>query len=332
MSSIQVPNEIVLFWYPSSPYGRRMTWYLALRSIPYAECIQPHILPRPTLDALGLKYRRSPVMAIGRDLYVDTRLMIAKLEQMFPPSAEHPALSTPETAGVASLLQKLTIEGSVFREVVKQMPSAVWKDPKFAKDRAGFMPESGMKTDGKTTRAEGITHMREMFAIIESMFADGREWIAGTGKLSLADLEGLWAIDWFIKDLRASTDYFTAGKYPKLFAWRDRFRAVLKQAREQAPKAVSLKGEDAVKFVTSASFTDQATTIDESDPLNLKQGATVELYPTDGGGYTHQDHGKLVKLTKDEVAIAIQAKSGEEIRVHAPRWQFRVRAVDAAKL
>lgn len=161
-------------------------------------------------------------------------------------------------------------------------------------------------------------------------------------------ITGLWAIDWFIKDLRASTDYFTAGKYPKLFAWRDRFRAVLKQAREQAPKAVSLKGEDAVKFVTSASFTDQATTIDESDPLNLKQGATVELYPTDGGGYTHQvssrpqanihslteyqDHGKLVKLTKDEVAIAIQAKSGEEIRVHAPRWQFRVRAVDAAKL
>lgn len=47
-----------------------------------------------------------------------------------------------------------------------------------------------------------------------------------------------------------------------------------------------------------------------------------------------QDRGRLVKLTKEEVSIAVQAKSGEEIRLHAPRWQFRVRAIktDAARL
>jgi hypothetical protein len=307
-------------------------------------------------------------MAIGRDLYVDTRLMIAKLEKMFPPSAEHPALSTPETAGVASLLQKMSIEGSIFREAVKQMPAATWKDPKFAKDRAGFLPDSGMKTDGKTSRAEAVTHMREFFAIIESMFADGRQWIAGTQKPSLADLEGkcratvecwthtahdllgLWPIDWFIHDLRANKAYFSPETYPSLFAWRDRFRDVLKKAKDQASKAVPLKGEDAVKFITSSSFTDKDTTVDEKDPLALQQGTVVELYPTDGGGYNpqhhvstsraiaylsltyRQDHGKLVKLKRDEVAISIQAKSGEEIRVHAPRWQFRVRAIDGAKL
>lgn len=43
-----------------------------------------------------------------------------------------------------------------------------------------------------------------------------------------------------------------------------------------------------------------------------------------------QDRGRLVKLTKEEVAIAVQAETGEEIRIHAPRWMFRVRAINNA--
>lgn len=47
-----------------------------------------------------------------------------------------------------------------------------------------------------------------------------------------------------------------------------------------------------------------------------------------------QDRGHLVKVTKDEVSIAVQAKTGEEMRLHAPRWQFRIRAInkDGARL
>ena len=56
-------------------------------------------------QALGVKYRRSPVMAIGREVYVDTRIMIAKLEELFPASAEHPRLSMPETTGGRSVAE-----------------------------------------------------------------------------------------------------------------------------------------------------------------------------------------------------------------------------------
>ena len=77
--------------------------------------------------------------------------------------------------------------------------------------------------------------------------------------------------------------------------------------------------------VLNAEYTDTALFIDPGDPLQLREGTNVELYPTDGGGFTHKDRGRLIKLTKDEVAISVKPSLGDkEVHVHAPRWNFRV--------
>jgi len=39
MGSPSAPNGIVLFSYPSSPFGKRVSWYLQLRGIGYAICV-----------------------------------------------------------------------------------------------------------------------------------------------------------------------------------------------------------------------------------------------------------------------------------------------------
>ena len=70
---------------------------------------------------MGVNYRRSPIMTIGRDVYVDSRLMIAKLEERFPPSAAHPGLSSPETQGVAALLRNFVVD-NMFVAAVRNFP------------------------------------------------------------------------------------------------------------------------------------------------------------------------------------------------------------------
>ncbi len=67
-------------------YGRKVEWYHILRHLPYSKCAVRNRLPREQLEALGIKYRRIPLLAIGRDVYCDTRLIIDKLEQLFPES------------------------------------------------------------------------------------------------------------------------------------------------------------------------------------------------------------------------------------------------------
>ncbi|KAJ8119985.1 hypothetical protein ONZ43_g3191 [Nemania bipapillata] len=101
------PNlPIVLYHYDLSPYGKRVVWYLHLRKIPYSQCIQPRIMPRPDVSLLGVSYRRIPLLSIGRDVYLDTRLILQKLDALYPPSAAHPGISgtSPEHAALEHLL------------------------------------------------------------------------------------------------------------------------------------------------------------------------------------------------------------------------------------
>merc|ERR1712113_664642 len=153
MPAQAAPNGIILFHYPQSPYGRRVRWYLALRGIAYAECIQPWILPRPDMEALGVRYRRSPVMAIGRDIYVDSRMILQKLEELFPPSTEHPALSSKATEGMAALMNKFVVDAGVFSKAVGIMrpDRAALQDPAFVKDGGGSGP---FKDQGRLWRLD----------------------------------------------------------------------------------------------------------------------------------------------------------------------------------
>lgn len=43
---------------------------------------QPPVMPRPDAARLGIGYRRIPILAISRDIYLDTRLQLQKLEKL----------------------------------------------------------------------------------------------------------------------------------------------------------------------------------------------------------------------------------------------------------
>jgi hypothetical protein len=71
----------ILFCYDISIYSRKADYYLGLRGLKYFQCIQPPQMPRPDLQALGINYRKIPILAIGRDIYLDTRIIIETLEK-----------------------------------------------------------------------------------------------------------------------------------------------------------------------------------------------------------------------------------------------------------
>lgn len=82
-------------------------------------------MPRPDLQLLGIAYRRIPVLSIGRDVYLDTRLILQKLEVLYPPSAAHPPLSakTGEHAAIERLLSRYTTDGGLFSKQINREPA-----------------------------------------------------------------------------------------------------------------------------------------------------------------------------------------------------------------
>ncbi|KAL9086824.1 MAG: hypothetical protein Q9165_006971 [Trypethelium subeluteriae] len=300
--------------------------------------------PRPDLSSLlGLSYRRIPVLTIGRDIYLDTRLILSVLSRRFPASDRrfHPlsAATTADQRALQKLLSHWTVDGGVFDRMAQCIPlsSPLLSDPKFVADRASFTGWSWEAAEYARVRPEALVCMRQAFGLLEDVLSDGRAWILGTETPSLGDIEAVWPFDWLARmDGALPADVISARLFPSTYAWLERFRGAVSEAAEAAEEkhggqggaSMQVKGEEAWRHIVQSEFAEAKLEFDEDDPTGLAEGAEVQLWPTDSG-FTNKDQGTLVGLTKEEVVIRMQTKQGgEEIRIHAPRWGFRIREID----
>jgi glutathione S-transferase len=153
--------------------------------------VQPPVLPRPDVKALGITYRRIPLMSIGRDVYCDTRIILRKLEELFPKGAI--GASQPEHKALQKLLETWTIDAGIFNRASELIPASMplLNDPKFTKDRQDFSGRSWEKTKIEANRPEALAHIRNAFDLLETtILSDDREWMLNTEQPSLGDIEG----------------------------------------------------------------------------------------------------------------------------------------------
>ena len=232
------------------------------------------------------------------------------------------------------------MDGGIFQRASQVLPSdlPLMNDPKFMKDREDFTGRPWNPDAMKAMRPEALCHVREAFDFLESGFlADGRDWILATEKPSLADIHTVWPFHWMATLKNAlPEDIISANTHPKVFAYIQRFSKAVKVARDTLSKPIRLKGPEAIDFITQAGYSegDKKLDIDGLDPVgaNLKLGQLVGSWPVDSG-FRHKDIGKLVNLDKRELVLEVEGRSGKTVRLHHPRWNFRVKAVgDGAKL
>ncbi|KAH8602164.1 glutathione s-transferase-related protein-like protein [Bisporella sp. PMI_857] len=326
-------EEIILYHYSYSPFARRVVWYLNLGGISYSQCNQPPYLPRPDLNDIGTVYRRIPLLSIGRDIYCDTRLILKKLEELYP-SALQISTSGPDQKAIERLLDHWAVDSGVFVRASQLIPSStpLMKDPNFLKDREDFSGRPWTQEAQDKLRPEALVETRGSFELLETtLLADGREWILKTDGPSLADIEAVWPLHW-LTTLRGALPqgYICPQTFPKVFAWIKRFDQTVKAAAQKAGKAQSIKGDEALKKISASQFNESEVEVDSQDPTGLKKGEEVEVWPIDSG-FNHKDRGVLSGLTEKEIVIESKTKDGQVVRIHTPRHGFRVRRAGAGK-
>ncbi|KAL1899882.1 hypothetical protein Sste5346_002748 [Sporothrix stenoceras] len=108
-------------------------------------------MPRDDLSRLGIRHRRIPILAIGNDVYLDTRLILHKLELI---KSKSPSVRPPlglsygiggkpasaEELALERLLSVFSVDSGLFIEAARLIPAgtAAMKDPVFGKDRMDF--------------------------------------------------------------------------------------------------------------------------------------------------------------------------------------------------
>ncbi|KAK2019318.1 glutathione S-transferase [Colletotrichum eremochloae] len=338
MASSDEEKKIVLYHYSVSPYARRIVWYLALRGIPYVQCMQPPVLPRPDVNKLGIVHRRIPILAIGRDIYYDTRLMLRKLEQLYP-SRPRLGAAVPEQVAIERLLEAFIIDGGVFSNSINVLPTdlPMLRDPKhnWFKDREDYVGRKHSVETIQRGRPTAVNEIRRTMELLETtLLADGRDWILKTDGPGLADIEAVWLPHWLTGIPGAlPKEQISPERFPKVFAWIGRFQKAVSAAKKAAPRVATVSGDEAACIVASSPYNEAAGRVDAADALVAAEGFAagdeVILWPTDTGA-SHKDTGKLVGLDGDEVVIEVQGPKGPA-RVHAPRHGFRIEKLDKFK-
>ncbi|KAI5462398.1 hypothetical protein BGZ63DRAFT_355626 [Mariannaea sp. PMI_226] len=320
---------IVLYHYTASPYARRVVWYLALRGIPYKQCIQPPMMPRPDLSQLGIAHRRIPVLSIGRDVYLDTRLQIPKLEDLFP---DIPRLggSNPDQVALQGLLSSFTNDAGLFGTMFQLLPTnlPMLQDPAYYRDRGDFIGH-GLTPEGMhAARPESLVAFARVMDFLETaLLVDGREWVLKTPTPSLADIEAVWPFHWMTGIPGAlPRDRFSPATYPLVYAWIRRFQDAVTAAKKKMGKPTTVSGDDAAGLILSSTFNEAELGVDDADPVaaaqGLRKGDQVAVWPTDTGS-SGKDVGSLVGIDSREVVFEA-GKGRDKVRVHAPRQGFRI--------
>lgn len=329
---------IILFTYDHSVNGRKVDFVFALNGLDYAHCMVLNRLPRPVLEKLGVQYRRIPILAIGRDIYCDTKLIINKLEEHFPEKSI--GSKDPFEKGLEHLFETWLIDAGPFWRTSALLPPAAkqMQDKEWLQDRTNMTGRPFDPEMIKKLRPESLSHVRMYFDLMEKEFlADGREYLLNTKEPALVDVQGIWTFEWILGDVSRmfeflEKDAISAEQFPKTFAWVRRFQEFVTKKREQNGGAVKeLSAEGTIEQILASDFFEPEGTIDPRDPLKLNRGQLVDISPIESG-FTHHDKGELVSIGVREVVIAIKPNVGSGyLRLHFPRVNYRIQPVEGSK-
>jgi len=338
----QLP-PIALFGYDSSPFTQKIRLTLRLLQLPYTFVIVPSMMPRPILvDNFNLTYRKIPVLAIGRDVFIDTSLILEHLHS-------HPALRAYRQANNASagastevhpdarsrvlarLLSSHFTDRPLFRFTTGLIPSVVWRT-KFGEDRAELIGHrlDPDKLERKVPR--NLAGLDTFLSILEPLFAEGDgEWVLGTERPSAADVSLWYQLDWGEKISRGEGignltgggtgdgtgegmgEVFNQSRYPGLWGWFERFKGYV-NGLPGVETRVEKGDEGGVDGVMSAleSVERRKDVVMLPTPggrlkaleerIGLKIGGRVSVAPDDTGR-DDPTVGELVAASPEEVVI-----------------------------
>lgn len=240
-----------------SPYGQRTKLLLAAAGVDFKRNDQPVVLPRPDLEALGITYRRIPLLAIGKDVYVDSSLIMDTIQAQLGDIATSPADKAYEVWG-----------NTVFQSALGAIPSAVLSD-EFVKDRKTIFPML-TRPDYASLRPSSLATLKSQIKQIEEQFLAGSSgpFIAGE-KISIADIHIIWPVRFAFSIGVDKEPGFGKDAFPKV-------HRLIENLPSSTPPVLS--AEETQKLIREASYTSPGPQeVAKDDPLNMAAGTDVTI-------------------------------------------------------
>lgn len=310
------PQTIILHHYPASPFSEKVRLALRMKNLGWASVEIPNMMPKPLLMPLTGGYRKTPVMQIGADIFLDSAMIIRAIEERF----EIPQLDLPGHEGLSSMVGSWadgkwfqTSVAIIFGTIGDQVPEA------FKKDREQL---SGRPFD--TDAMKAVVPMmkdqwRAQMAWIEERLAGGQgagagNWLVST-KPGLVDVHAFMN-PWFMES--ALPDFLEQcfNSFPRTADWYKRMKEIEGQTPEE------LSGEEALEIALHAAPRLKAAAT-RGELQEFEPGEHVAVAPDDYG--RDWVEGEIVIAAPDRIVIHRHDDKAETLNLHFPRTGFMVR-------
>lgn len=303
--------EIIVYSYEMAPNPQKLFHFLSFFNIPYKRVNVPIIMTRPQLSRIGITYRRTPLLSINGDIYIDNALIISKvaeiarcLKMCLADATDHLEFGS---------LGQLTFQCSTG---LIPLDTPFLKDEAFLADRSELMGRPFNPAMLPLIHPQMISKMLSLVHLVGSHFlSDGRRFFLGGITPSTADMHLYWSLNWGLKFHQGARPEISTSSFPKIFQWLEDVEAFIKDRRHET----EISMDQANEVLQRAHRYAETVPHVEENPEGLQPGQMIKVTPVDTGK-TGPQVGKLISLNYEQVCL----RNEKGLVMHFPRMGYDI--------
>ena len=299
---------LILHQYDISPFSQKAQKMMGLKGLSWQSVEMPMIAPKPDVEALTGGYRGTPVLQIGRDVFIDNWMIARALDEF---DSNGPAINAQGGLREAALYAWGERLFTPLLHAALAAYQSEW-DADFLADRKQVFPD----VDFDTLAADDLdrrSQVRSYLGTVESQLGLGQDFLGG------AQPDGwdihVWGMVWMIHSALPALMPIV-GTLPRLTDWYERMSALGTGDREDVEIDVAWQ---ALKDGPARSLPKTSA----QEPLAQWVGEAVDI--SAGSADRGSASGRLLAVDQEQVVLGVEPISGESAQVWFPRFGYHLK-------
>ena len=299
---------LILHQYDISPFSQKAQKMMGLKELSWQSVEMPMIAPKPDVEALTGGYRGTPVLQIGRDVFIDNWMIARALDEF---DASGPAINAQGGLREAALYAWGERLFTPLLHAALAAYQSEW-DADFLADRKRVFPDVDFDTLD-VSDPDRRSQVRAYLGTVEAQLGLDQDFLGGA-QADSCDIH-VWGMVWMIHSALPALMPIVE-TFPRLTDWYERVSALGTGDREDVKIDVAWQS---LKDGPARPLPDTP----DQEPLAPWVGEVVDIAA--GSADRGSASGCLLAVDHEQVVLGVEPISGEAAQVWFPRFGYHLR-------
>ena len=301
-------RTLILHQYDTSPFSQKAQKMMGLKELSWQSVEMPMIAPKPDVEALTGGYRGTPVLQIGRDVFIDNWMIARALDEF---DASGPAINAQGGLREAALYAWGERLFTPLLHAALAAYQSEW-DADFLADRRRVFPDVDFDTLD-VSDPDRRSQVRAYLGTVEAQLGLDQDFLGGA-QADSCDIH-VWGMVWMIHSALPALIPIVE-TFPRLTDWYERVSAFGTGDREDVKIDVAWQS---LKDGPARPLPDTP----DQEPLAPWVGEVVDIAA--GSADRGSASGRLLAVDHEQVVLGVEPISGEAAQVWFPRFGYHLR-------